>query len=109
MAEPQLTFVEQVNPHYCNILSKISYTQFTTFYNNEDEQGGETGECIKPYTQYSMLRKYCSAIIANNYKINTVYKYSHNKTEGRIFVDNFLGLLSAYGINLEGCYAMGLA
>ena len=39
-----------------------------------------------------MLRKYCSAIIANNYKINTIYKYSHNKTEGHIFVDNFLGL-----------------
>ena len=70
MTESQLTFVEKVNPHYCNILSKISYTQFTTFYNNEDEQG-ETGECIKPYTQYSMLRKYCNAIIANNYKINT--------------------------------------
>ena len=31
-------------------------------------------------------------MIANNYKINTVYKYSHNKAEGRIFVDNFLGL-----------------
>ena len=91
MAESQLNFVEQVNPHYCNILSKISYSQFTTFYNDDDEEG-KTGECIKPYTQYNMLRKYCSAMIANNYKINTVYKYSHNKTEGRIFVDNFLGL-----------------
>ena len=90
MTESQLAFVEQVNPHYyCNILSHISFSQFTTFYNNEDEQG-ETGEITKPYTQYNMLRKYCSAMIANNYKINTVYKCSHNTTEGRIFVDNFL-------------------
>ena len=49
MTESQLTFVEQVNPYYCNILAKISYTQFTIFYTNENEQG-ETGECIKPYT-----------------------------------------------------------
>ena len=76
MTESQLAFVEQVNPHYCDILSKISYSQFTTFYNNEDEQG-ETGELIKPYTLniYKMLRKYCNhgtmIATANNYKINT--------------------------------------
>ena len=91
MTQSQLTFVEQVNPYYCNILAKISYTQFTTFYNNENKNEG-TGDSIKPYMQYNMLRKYCSNMIANNYKIATTYKYSHNKTDGRIFVDNFLGL-----------------
>ena len=75
MTESHLAFVEQVDPHYCDILSKISYIQFTTFDNNDDEQGETAGECIKPYTQYSMLRKYCSAMIANSYKINTWYMF----------------------------------
>ncbi len=47
--ESKLYFVEQVNPHYCNILAKISYTQFTTFYNSNTEKD-ETGDSIKPYT-----------------------------------------------------------
>ena len=91
MTQSQLTFVEQVDPHYCNTLAKISYTQFTTFYNTESKND-KTGESIKPYTQYSMLRKYCSNMIANNYKMATTYKYSHNKTDGCIFDDTFLGL-----------------
>ena len=88
MAESQLTFVEQVNPHYCNILSKISYSQFTTFYNKEEEKG-ETGELIKPYTQYKMLRKYCSTMIANNYKINTVYSLDMPTNETKILQDKY--------------------
>ena len=90
MSDSKLTYVEQVNPHYCDILAKISYTQFATFYTNTEND--ETGTYVKPYTQYNMLHKYCSNMIANKYKIASQYKHSQGKTDGRIFVNEFLGL-----------------
>ena len=90
MTEGKLSYVESVNPDICNKLSKLSYTQFLSLYNDNEniEEHGIVSPDIKTYNQFKIIKDYCCNMVSNNYKLNTTYKYANLKTYGRIFVEN---------------------
>ena len=96
MTTGKLSYVEEVNSEICLKLSKLSYTQFLSFYNDTENsfnnENGNTNLDTDKYTQYTLLRDYCCNMVSNNYKLATEYKYANNKTNGRIFVNGKMGL-----------------
>ena len=90
MSNIKLSYVESVNPDICNKLSKLSYTQFLSLYNDNEnvtDNGNTTIDTVK-YTQYKLMKEYCCKMVSNNYKLTTTYKYANLKTYGRIFVED---------------------
>lgn len=85
-----LTFDESVNPAYCNILAKITLEQFKKFYTSAEID--ENGDDMQITTQYNLLRNYCAEMIKCNYTRLSTYKYSGNKTDGRMFLKEKQGL-----------------
>ena len=89
-APSTFTFEERVNPTFCNVLAKISFKQFKLFYSESElEQTGDQFELTK---QFNLLRNYCSYMMKNNYMRLSTYKYVGNKTEGRIYLKESMGL-----------------
>jgi len=84
------SFEERVNSKYCNILSKISFNQFKQFYTISELQ--QDGNEMELTTQYNILRNYCKSMIKNGYKRTSTYGYTGNKTEGRLFLKDTMGL-----------------
>ena len=85
----KLSYVETVNPEICIKLSKMTYTQFLTLYNDSDNisENGNITIDLEKYNQYKIIKEYCCNMVSNNYKLNTTYKYANFKTFGRIFVE----------------------
>jgi len=92
MTNEKLSYVETVNPNICIKLSQISYRQFLSLYNDNDneniDENGNISTDIKTYNQFKIIKEYCSNMVSNNYKLTTTYKYANLKTYGRIFVEN---------------------
>lgn len=86
----QSTFTESVNAEYCQLLAKLSFSQFMEFYPVAEQ--GEDGVKTELYIQYNMLRSYCKDLIKNDYKRISHYDYTQNKKEGRIFLKETTGL-----------------
>lgn len=84
------SFEERVNPIYCNILAKISFKQFKQFYTDSELQ--QDGNIMELTTQFNLLRNYCQSMIKNNFKRVSTYGYVGNKTEGRIYLKDSMGL-----------------
>lgn len=84
------TFEERVNPTYCDILAKITFKQFKQFYSETELE--QNGDSIEITTQYNLLRNYCTEMIHNNYTRLSTYHYSGNKTNGRLFLKDKMGL-----------------
>ena len=84
------TFEERVNPTYCNILAKITLEQFKKFYSSAEID--ENGDNMEITTQFNLLRNYCADMIKCNYSRISTYKHSGNKTEGRLFLKEKMGL-----------------
>lgn len=85
-----LSFIEEVNPDVCLKLAKLSYKQFLQFYDTPEMD--KNGDNDKLTSQYKMLIEYCNLQIKNKYQLNIDYKFANNKSSGRIFVKQTLGL-----------------
>ena len=108
------TFVDIVNATECNILSKITFTQFKMLCEKvnimNDVINSEEITTVKNdemYIQYNMLTDYCKDMIINNYKKVQEYKPSDNKNEGRIFLNGKMGLQRIWGV-MRGILCNGL-
>lgn len=86
-----MSFIEEVNPEICQKLAKMSFQQFREFYETP-EKNNETGDIDDIVVQFKMLKFYCNQQISNNYSMEMNYKYANGKNEGRIFVDDKMGL-----------------
>jgi len=84
------SFEERVNPKYCNILAKISFKQFKQFYSTIEIQ--QDGSEIELTTQFNLLRNYCQDMIKNKNKRISTYGYAGNKTDGRLYLKDTMGL-----------------
>ncbi len=93
-----------VNKKYCDILSKITFTQFiqicnTVEHNNINDDDNNTNDDM--FIQYKMLSEYCKDMILNKYVKTQIYLYAKDKTYGRTFV-------SGYGLQRIWSYIRGV-
>ena len=86
-----------VNEQYCRVLSKLSVSQFKQLIHNNINDS-KTEDIDTDRQQYEQLIKYCNKQLNNKCKLATVYKFVKNKTDGRMFVTDNLGLQRMRGI-----------
>jgi len=105
-----------VNPVYCDILSKISFTQFKDIYknvnlsNNTDKNAQSiiyaAVDDDELFKQFKLVVNYCKEIKKHDYKLVKTYKNAPCKDDGRIFVVG-MGLQRIWGV-LRGALCDGL-
>jgi len=82
--------IDKVNKELCNKLAHCSFSQFSDALkgkNAYDEEG-----FWKMETQYKLIKDYCQELIKNNFQINRNYDRTLGEKEGRLFVQQNMGL-----------------
>ena len=111
------TFIDVVSKPECDILSKITFTQFKTLCSKVDGitvddtlNSDEILTVLKNddlYIQYNMIVKYAKEMIKNNYSMVQTYKPVSNKMDGRVYLEGDMGLQRIWGV-IRGVLCNGL-
>jgi len=102
-------FYEKINKDVALKLSKISFSEFLDFYDEDPNIRNEDGEDMDKKTQFNLLKNYLNEHIKNNFQpLKRNYKFAKNKNEGRIFVAEKLGIQRLWnkfrGVLCDGLY-----
>ena len=88
---PNLTFYEIVNKEPTLKLSNITFENFLKFY--DEPTFDENNDFLDQKTQFGLLKSYCFQHIKNKFQpLKRDYSYARNKSNGRIFVSDKIGL-----------------
>tara|TARA_R110002096_G_scaffold145506_3_gene303285 strand:+ start:2569 stop:4920 length:2352 start_codon:yes stop_codon:yes gene_type:complete len=81
-------YFEIVNKDVCLKLNQLTFTQFKEELFNDVNTTwiNEEGNNIEIEKQYTLLMKYTTELIKNNYEIKKTYTYAKGNNKGRLFV-----------------------